>query len=107
MFPNQMAMTSMTGMKVGKKKTRRGSRGGRGKNKAMNAHHAQAQTHLANAAAAPTPKGALIHLFKGLTALNKANKGAPSGPPMPSAGASPANAPMMPPAGNSGGMPNG
>lgn len=102
-----MSMSSMTGMPAGKKKTRRGGRGGKNKKKAMNAHHAQAQTHLTNAAAAPNPKAAMVHLFKGLTALNKANKGTQSGPPMPSAGASPANAPMLPPAGPPGGMPNG
>lgn len=76
MFPNAMAMHSMTGMQPGtKKKTHRGTRGGKNKKKAVNAHHAQAQQHLQNAADALTPQTALVHMFKGLTALNKA-KGA-------------------------------
>lgn len=111
MFPNQMSMQSMTGMSPGKKKTRRGNRGGKGRNKSkpMNAHHAQAQEHLAKAAAAPNPNAALGHLFKGLTALNKAKQPSNSGataaqgaPPMPAQ-------PQMPPnqQGVAGGMPNG
>lgn len=94
-----MAMHSMTGMAPGKKKTRRGKRGGKGKHKAVNAHHAQAQTHLANAMAAPTPQAAHGHLFKALTALNKA-KGAT--PPASAGVAMPPQAqPQM------GAMPNG
>lgn len=84
MFPNSMSMTSMTGMKIGKKKPR-GGRGGKNKRKAVNAHHAQAQTHLTNAANAANPKAALAHMFKGLSALNKAKKPSPTGS-APSAG---------------------
>lgn len=110
MFPNQMSMQSMTGMQPGKKKTRRGNRGGKGrnKNKPVNAHHAQAQEHLAKAAAAPNPNAALGHLFKGLTALNKAKK--PSGGMAMAAQDAPPMAaqPQMPqpPQGAPGGMSN-
>lgn len=88
-------MQSMTGMPPGKKKTRRGKRGGKGRNKpkAVNAHHAQAQTHLANAAAAQNPNAALGHLFKGLTALNKAKSATP---PASAGVAMPAQPPMTP-----------
>lgn len=84
-----MSMSNMTGLPSGlpKKKTHRGKRGGKKhRAKAMNAHHAQAQTHLANAMAAPTPAAAHGHLFKALTALNKAKQGSPIGA-APSAGA--------------------
>lgn len=67
----------MTGMSPGKKKTHRGKRGGRGKGKPTNPHHAQAQTHLADALKAGTPQDAHGHLFKALTALNKARAGSP------------------------------
>lgn len=107
MFPNQMSMQSMTGMQPGKKKTRRGNRGGKGRNKSkpVNAHHAQAQEHLAKAAAAPNPNAALGHLFKGLTALNKAKAGTPPA----SAGVAMPAQPQMPPTqqGAPSGMPNG
>lgn len=113
MFPNQMSMQSMTGMPTGKKKTRRGNRGGKGRNKSksVNAHHAQAQEHLAKAAAAPNPNAALGHLFKGLTALNKAKKPS-SGVAMPPQGAPaqpqmPMNQGMQTNLNTQGGMPNG
>lgn len=104
MFPNQMSMQSMTGMQPGKKKTRRGNRGGKGRNKSkpVNAHHAQAQEHLAKAAAAPNPNAALGHLFKGLTALNKAK----AGTPLASAGVAMPAQPPMPPQSQPAGMPN-
>lgn len=104
MFSNQMS--AMTGMKPGKK-THRGKRGGR--NKPKNPHHAQAQTHLANALKAPTPDAAHQHLFKALTALNKArapgaqaSAGAAPQPPAVSSGTA-TMAPSAPP----GGQPNG
>lgn len=80
-----MQMSHMTGMSIGKKKATRGKRGGKGKGKSVNAHHAAAQGHMASAMAAPTPQAAHAHLFKALTSLNKAKKGSPVGA-APSAG---------------------
>lgn len=91
-------MHSMTGMQPGKKKTRRGSRGGKNKKKPVNAHHAQAQTHLQNAVNAPTPQAAQGHLFKALTALNKAKTGTPpasAGVAMPAQPQTPPNQPSV------------
>lgn len=102
MFPNHMSMTAMTGMQPGKKKIRRGQSAGKKKKHAVNAHHAQAQEHLAKAAAAPNPNAALGHLFKGLTALNKAKAGTPPA----SAGVAMPAQPSMPPQAPMGGMPN-
>lgn len=97
MFPNQMSMTSMTGMPPGKKKTRRGGRGGKNKHKGVNAHHSAAKGHMESAMNAPTPQAAHGHLFKALSALNKAKKGSPIGS-APSAGVPvpPSGAPMAP-----------
>ena len=75
-----MSMSDMTGMSISKKKkTHRGKRGGKNKPKGVNAHHEAAKGHMESALAAPDPHAAHGHLFKALTALNKAKKGSPIG----------------------------
>lgn len=109
MFPMQMnSVSNMAGMKPGmKKKTRRGGRGGKNKHKGVNSHHAAAKGHMESAMQASTPQAAHGHLFKALTALNKAKKGSPIGS-APSAGV-PVPPPdvNMAPAGPSAMMSNG
>lgn len=60
----------------GFKKTHRGRRS---KGKGAKAHQAQGQTHIANAAKAPTPAASLGHLFKAVRSMHAATQA--SAPP--------------------------
>lgn len=74
---DDMLAEQFTGLKSGKKPTRRGRRsGGKGPMKNETTEpatdpHAQAKAHLANAQAAADPMATKLHLFKALSSLKK------------------------------------
>lgn len=72
-----------------KAKTHRGRRSkGKGPKptapKTPSAHQAEAQTHIANAAKAPTPAASLGHLFKAVRSMHAAKQASTPAPAQPS-----------------------